>query len=289
MTDISQKVANLKVTESDGLKKSNTISRKSTSDRTDVIESDQLSIHRISSIISRKPSSERKGVLNCQGARSDNGGYTHSAGTAPIINIEGEIYIPGEDIQSHSSLSHSRQESNASSNHISEMITEGGRVGFIMDGDQVFDSTGEVNESFHSIQRSDTDSESKNSSVYGSEVFDSYPKLSKEGSLMGKLVGAFHFKSKKKVFVSKLPLDQYIRKLKESNGKYDEGCCIPVEDIEKICKEARELTMSQPILLELQPPLQICGDIHGQFPDLISLFEFCGDPSNTNYLFLGMF
>merc|ERR1712187_621679 len=50
---------------------------------------------------------------------------------------------------------------------------------------------------------------------------------------------------------------------------------------------AREVFMDQPMLLELDPPLNLCGDVHGQYHDLLRIFEHAEFPPNANYLFLG--
>ena len=58
-------------------------------------------------------------------------------------------------------------------------------------------------------------------------------------------------------------------------------------EIRGLCLKSREIFLSQPILLELEAPLKICGDIHGQFYDLLRLFEYGGFPPESNYIFLG--
>ncbi|KAK9043179.1 hypothetical protein V6N11_071526 [Hibiscus sabdariffa] len=59
------------------------------------------------------------------------------------------------------------------------------------------------------------------------------------------------------------------------------------EEIRQLCTAAKEIFLQQPNLLELEAPIKICGDIHGQYSDLLRLFEYGGFPPNANYLFLG--
>ncbi|KAF8010858.1 hypothetical protein BT93_J1489 [Corymbia citriodora subsp. variegata] len=58
-------------------------------------------------------------------------------------------------------------------------------------------------------------------------------------------------------------------------------------EIKQLCVASRDIFMQQPNLLELEAPIKICGDIHGQYSDLLRLFEYGGFPPTANYLFLG--
>lgn len=59
------------------------------------------------------------------------------------------------------------------------------------------------------------------------------------------------------------------------------------EEIKFVLNKSRSIFSSQPTLLKLAPPVKIVGDLHGQFEDLIRIFNKCGYPPYSNYLFLG--
>ena len=59
------------------------------------------------------------------------------------------------------------------------------------------------------------------------------------------------------------------------------------QEIKFLITKSKEIFMSQPTFLELESPISVCGDTHGQYPDLLKLFEAGGFPPEANYLFLG--
>ncbi|KAK3066485.1 serine/threonine protein phosphatase Pzh1 [Teratosphaeriaceae sp. CCFEE 6253] len=84
-------------------------------------------------------------------------------------------------------------------------------------------------------------------------------------------------------------LDEYIKRLIDAGyaGKVTKTVCLKNAEITAVCNAAREVFLSQPALIELSTPVKIVGDVHGQYTDLIRMFEMCGFPPNSNFLFLG--
>ena len=59
------------------------------------------------------------------------------------------------------------------------------------------------------------------------------------------------------------------------------------QEIEQLCAKVKEILVEESNVQEVSSPVTICGDIHGQFEDLLELFRIGGDCPEINYLFLG--
>ncbi len=59
------------------------------------------------------------------------------------------------------------------------------------------------------------------------------------------------------------------------------------EEIKMLIDKSLIIIKEQKMLVELEAPLRVCGDIHGQYYDLLRIFEHCGYPGDNNFLFLG--
>ena len=78
-----------------------------------------------------------------------------------------------------------------------------------------------------------------------------------------------------------------VRLLAARTQKVKKPIQLPIDLIKVVQQKARPIFLEQPTLLELQPPINIVGDIHGHFHDLLTILEEGGYPPVSNYLFLG--
>ena len=69
---------------------------------------------------------------------------------------------------------------------------------------------------------------------------------------------------------------------------------LSADEVIALCDAAQEVLEAEPTLLQLSAPIKVFGDIHGQFADLMRLFDQFGSPSReagdinvVDYLFLG--
>ena len=67
---------------------------------------------------------------------------------------------------------------------------------------------------------------------------------------------------------------------------YD-GVVLPEETILQLISKAKEIFINEDNVQMVHAPVTICGDTHGQFYDLLELFDIGGRCPETNYLFMG--
>ena len=64
---------------------------------------------------------------------------------------------------------------------------------------------------------------------------------------------------------------------------------IKESEVRDLCNAAKDILIEESNIQNIYSPITLCGDIHGQFFDLIELFKVGGDCPRTNYLFMGDF
>ncbi|AIN98997.1 serine/threonine protein phosphatase, putative [Leishmania panamensis] len=65
--------------------------------------------------------------------------------------------------------------------------------------------------------------------------------------------------------------------------------CKPLSEqqVARLCEKVKEVLEKENNVHAVRAPVTVCGDVHGQFHDLLELFKIGGLPPDTNYLFMG--
>lgn len=77
--------------------------------------------------------------------------------------------------------------------------------------------------------------------------------------------------------------------LDEGISRLYKGELLSDREIATVCTLTKELLSEEPNIVLVETPVSVCGDLHGQFNDLLELFRVEGKCPDVNYLFLGDF
>jgi len=70
-------------------------------------------------------------------------------------------------------------------------------------------------------------------------------------------------------------------------SKLSVGTPLAEFEVKNLCEKARETLMNESNVQPVSAPVTVCGDIHGQWHDLMELYRIGGSAPDTNYLFMG--
>jgi len=79
-----------------------------------------------------------------------------------------------------------------------------------------------------------------------------------------------------------MDLDKFVEKVKK-------GECLAERELKWVCDRIKELLLEESNVQPVQAPVNVCGDIHGQFYDVLELFRTGLEPPHTSYVFIGDF
>jgi len=67
------------------------------------------------------------------------------------------------------------------------------------------------------------------------------------------------------------------------------GNCLPERVFKNLCELCMEILSEESNIQPVEAPVSICGDIHGQFYDVLELFRVGGQLPDNSYIFIGDF
>jgi|EP00945_MAST-04E_sp_MAST-4E-sp1_P007554 serine/threonine-protein phosphatase 6 catalytic subunit len=67
------------------------------------------------------------------------------------------------------------------------------------------------------------------------------------------------------------------------------GQYLAEDDLRRVCEIVKEILVEESNVQPVASPVTVCGDVHGQFDDLLELFRTGGEIPDTKYVFLGDF
>jgi len=77
--------------------------------------------------------------------------------------------------------------------------------------------------------------------------------------------------------------------LEKAEATLRECKTLPEATMKRLCTVVTNILMESPNIVPVKAPVTVCGDIHGQFFDLLELFRIGGELPEKSYIFLGDF